>query len=83
MPQATDELRKQMAEYFPDFRGEPNAEGIWDAPVYHFLVTNGLKEEKGKFTIPKEYMVNAKILNCLHFMCDEWDYDYHWEGVVR
>lgn len=91
MPQASPDMRLKMAEYFPNYPSatlegevtESNESGIADAPVYHFLHECGLKEARGIWMIPADFGVTSKILNCLNFMCDEWDYDWKWEGRVR
>lgn len=96
MPQASDKMRAKMAEYFPSYPSiapqgsnppiavtESNEDGISDAPVYHFLAGLGLQEARGIWMVPPDFPVTSKVINCLNFMCDEWDYDWKWEGCVR
>jgi hypothetical protein len=83
MPQATDQLRKKMAEYFPEGDGSEGSSGIADAPVYAYLAGLGLQEKGGYWMVPPDFGVTSKVMNCLNFMVDEWDYAWKWEGYVR
>lgn len=74
MPQASDALRSKMGEYFGD--------EIDDTKPYEFLNSQGLREQRGHWTVPADFPVTAKVINCLNFLCDEWDHAWKWQGVV-
>jgi hypothetical protein len=73
MPQATEEMRAKMREYFGD-------DGVCDSHALKFLRENGLNDKGGHFKIPHDMKVDSKIINCLCFLVAEWDYDFSWEG---
>jgi hypothetical protein len=76
MPQASDNLRAKMKEYFGD--------EVSDAGPMKYLESRDIQINKGfVYHIPADKPITSKDLNCLNFMVDEWDYDYKWEGVTR
>lgn len=70
MPQATDELRAKMNEFF----GNP----VSDAGPWRFLAGNGFKESAGWIIKPGTYWdeLSEKEKLCLEFLGDEWDYAF-------
>ena len=69
MPQASDELRAKMAEYF-------GAE-IDDWPPRAYLLDQGYDEKAGWWSKPDpDHVVTEKERDCLNFLCDEWDHAY-------
>jgi hypothetical protein len=78
MPQASDELRAKMKEYFK------NETGIEDQEPIAYLKSRGLDYD-GDFVyrIPADKAIDSKDINCLNFMVDEWDFDWQWKGLVR
>ena len=71
MPQASEELRKQMAEYF-------GGSGIMDTAPTKFLQDAG-------YTLTREWtwdkpgvtdydQMSRKEFECLMFLCHEWDF---------
>jgi hypothetical protein len=75
MPQAADEDRAKMAEYF-------GGDGINDGPPARFMISQGWTCEPGflwRRTFSGE-KPTTKELDCLYFLCDEWDYGY--EGTA-
>lgn len=70
MPQATDEQRDKMGEYFGD--------RIDDSGPYLFLITQGFKDKDGWWTHPtkKWKEMSQKEKDCLYFLADEWDYAF-------
>lgn len=69
MPQATDEQRAKMKEYFGD--------SIDDRGPMTYLLGRGFEEERGMWTNPKMIEVTDKDFDCLNFLVDEWDYCYN------
>lgn len=70
MPSASNEQRALMGKYF-------NNGGINDWEPLAFLLDAGYTERGGWFTKPNpEHAPTQKELNCLNFLCDEWDYAY-------
>jgi hypothetical protein len=71
MPQATDELRKKIIDYFP-------GNGLDNFAPLQFLQQNGWFEiEPGVITEDKDYRdITQKEWDCSEFLCKEWDYDY-------
>lgn len=69
MPQASNEDREKMNEYF----GDP----IDDGPPSTFLISLGYTESRGWWSKPaKDHQPTQKELDCLNFLCDEWDHAY-------
>jgi hypothetical protein len=69
MPQASDELRTKMEEYF----GDP----INDWGPTKYLLDAGYLEKGGWWRKPtSEHVVTEKEQDCLNFLCDEWDHCY-------
>lgn len=71
MPQATDELRAKMKDYFGD--------EIDDGGPSMYLTEQGFKLEKGFYwTAPDRLKkwdeMSEKEVDCVCFLCDEWDY---------
>ncbi len=79
MPQASDAQRKVMARWFPICAdGSPNKDGIDDGRPYLFLLSRGYTEKAGMWSKPTpSHTVSVEELECLLFLRDEWDYDYH------
>lgn len=74
MPQASDELRLKMQEYFgPDGLDSNYARSFLDPIV---------DEYGGHLTIKETAQLTSKHINCLNFLVEEWDYSWKWEGVV-
>ena len=67
MPQATDELRAKMQEYF----GDP----ISDSGPEAYLRECGWLEDRFLWSKPNRVII-AKEWDCIQFLCDEWDHDY-------
>lgn len=68
MPQATDELRSKMLEYFGD--------SIDPEGPAKFLRERGFLEKGGWITKPGTYWddLTEKERHCLFFLADEWDF---------
>ncbi len=76
MPQASDEDRNRMAQYFGD-------DGINDWPPTEFLIKAGFTERAGWWTKPsKDHVVTEKEYECLNFLCDEWDHAYDFRETL-
>lgn len=75
MPQCSQKLQAKITEYF--------GECASDAEVISYLRSQGL-EHTNKFVwlIPPDKFIDSKILNCLYYLVDEWDFDIKWEGTV-
>lgn len=75
MPQATDELRAKMKDYFGD--------EISDAGPIAYLLERGFKFTRGGIILPptpfKEWV--DWEADCINFLADEWDYGYEPEGI--
>lgn len=70
MPQASDELRAKMAEYF-------GGDGINDHPPMKFLLEDkGWRCRAGMLLKPKKRDISQKEWDCVAFLCDEWDHGY-------
>lgn len=70
MPEATDELRALMLEYF--------GSEVGDAGPTAYLKVRGWKESTTGFwesPIPLE-RVSQKEFECILFLIQEWDHDY-------
>lgn len=68
MPQASDELRAKMLEYF----GSLDCEG-----PETFLLSQGWLHINHKWSDYKEEPdITKKEWDCIDFLCDEWDQDY-------
>lgn len=72
MPQASDEDRNLMQEYF----GDP----ISDSGPMNHLLERGYHEERGMWTNPNNLVPTQKDIDCLNFLVDEWDYAYDIKG---
>lgn len=69
MPQATDEQRDQMKQWFGD--------EVSDAGAIELLLSHGFTESRGMWAKPTSaHTVSCYELECLNFLCDEWDYAY-------
>ncbi len=70
MPQASDEQRSKMEEYF----GDP----VCDAGPWKFLSENGFTENGGWIVKPGTFWddMSDKEKACLEFLADEWDYAF-------
>jgi hypothetical protein len=71
MPQASDEDRAKMAEYF-------GGDGINDRSPMSYLVSKGwIFTRGGMIQKPAaDYKPSGKERDCVYFLCDEWDYGY-------
>ena len=69
MPQASDELRAKMQQYF----GDP----VDDTGPIKFLLDAGYKEWNGVWYRPSlTHEMTIKEGDCIEFMFQEWDYDF-------
>lgn len=74
MPQASDEMRDLMKQYFGN--------GIDDRGPTEFLFSHGYLEKAGYWTKPTpSHSVTDYEWDCLNFLCEEWDYAYSFEGL--
>lgn len=73
MPQATDELRAKMQDYF----GDP----VSDSGPINYLLGRGFTFTRGGMIVsPKTYKEWCDWEEeCIDFLCDEWDYGYQGE----
>ena len=70
MPQATDEQRELMQQWFGD--------EIDDSGPSNFLAERGWTFPGGICTPPvPSHQPSQYELECVYFLCDEWDYGYH------
>lgn len=68
MPQASNELREKMGQYFGD---EIDDSG----PSEHLLKDAKFKEFRWEYYRPtKDYVLTEKDRDCLQFLIDEWDH---------
>jgi hypothetical protein len=73
MPQASDELRDKMGEYF----GAENR--ISDHAPEEFLRSQGWTENRSVWHCPAGKtieQVSQKEFDCIKFLIHEWDHDY-------
>jgi hypothetical protein len=75
MPSASDALRNKMIEYFGD-------DGVDMYPAATYLQSQGIVDQGGHFRISEQFPLTSKMLNCLNFLHEEWDFDWKWEGIV-
>lgn len=72
MPQASEPHRAIMQRWF----------GTMDCgSVLEFLASRGYSETRGGIVMPptKWHRPNSEEYVCLHFLVNEWDYDFHVE----
>lgn len=69
MPQASDELRSKMADYF-------GGSGVDDGPPYQYLKFRAWTDHRGMWIAPDGVKISQKEWDCVAFLCDEWDYGY-------
>lgn len=70
MPTASDQDRAKMAQYF-------GGDGIDDGQPTLFLIGKGWTFPFGICTPPEGAgKPSEKELDCVYFLCDEWDYGY-------
>lgn len=84
MPTSSDQQRALMAKWFPTFDGPdgpttPNDSGIADGPPIRFLIRRGWDLDNGGMWSKPTPSYNPSIyeIECLLFLRDEWDYDFH------
>jgi hypothetical protein len=69
MPQASDELRNKMNEYFGSWVND------WGPTAY--LLDQGYTEKDYLWSKPtREHVPTEKEIDCLNFLRAEWDHDY-------
>lgn len=69
MPQASDELRARMEQYFGDTIGDQGPTA--------FLMVKGWKHSNGSWFKPAlDYHPSLKEWECVEFLCAEWDDDF-------
>lgn len=74
MPQASDELRAKMVEYFGADCGD---NFCTDGPPHQFLMTQGYVEKSGLYSHPDTTrVVDDKEFYSLLYLRDEWDCDF-------
>lgn len=77
MPQASDEDREKMVRYF----GGPGGD---DTPVLKWLSEVGWTFPKGICTRPSpNHIPTPQELECVYFLCDEWDYGYKGSTITK
>lgn len=77
MPQATQELRDKMFEYFGD--------AIDTAGPLQFLASRGFRETQNACWIAPMRPLTSKERECLEFLVEEWDYGgvSNWDEVLH
>lgn len=70
MPQASDKQRELMSSWFGDFM---------DQGPYNFLIAHGYTcDRDGMWSKPtSSHNPSIYEVECLKFLRDEWDYDWH------